>query len=372
MNIKLKESPEQKALFAAIGSKNREESFAAQEAFAAFITPVVQTVLYQASTVGAVYVTKTFNEDDSPSIPLDLYFDEGTEFVQVWSQDIAGGLGTSHVEGMKEMKISTYNLQSAVSFNKAYARKARLNVLEKAIQRMINEVIVKQERNAYVPMLLQAANGNINGVQNTFRSNTADIFGIDDLNKMITRMKRINQSFANGTPSNYQSKGLTNILCSPEILEQCRAMSYQPMNTYNGSTTTSGATSIALPDTIRTEIFNSAGTKTLFNIQIADVNELGINAKMNTLFDTLAGSTSYSKANGSGGAVFAATDEIVLGFDLSRDNLIRAVMVDQNGSETNVLPDNQFVDRQGKVGFWLSLDEGRVAVDARAQVGLIV
>ena len=66
---------------------------------------------------------------------------------------MAGGLPSSHVEGMKEVKIQTYRLDSAVSFNKRYARKARLDVVSKAIERMANEVLVKQERNAWAVLL---------------------------------------------------------------------------------------------------------------------------------------------------------------------------------------------------------------------------
>ena len=62
---------------------------------------------------------------------------------------MAGGLPTSQVEGVKEMKISTYRLDSAISFLKKYARKSRLDVVSKAIERMANEILVKQDRNAW-------------------------------------------------------------------------------------------------------------------------------------------------------------------------------------------------------------------------------
>lgn len=372
MNIKIKNTPEQKALFQAIGSKNKTESLNAQEAFAAFITPVAQEALMQASTLSSIYKTVQYDDSDSPSIPLDLYFDEGTEFVQVWSQEMAGGLGTSHVEGMKEMKFSTYTLNSAVSFNKKYARKCRLNVLEKALARMINEVVVKQERNGWIPILRELAEGNIAGLQNTFRSNATNIFGLDDLNKMMTRMGRINQSFAGGTPTNFAGK-LTNLVCSLEVKEQVRGFSFQPVNTFSGAVTTSGASSIALPDAVRTEIFRSAGAQSIFGIEISAINELGIGQKLNTLFDQLAGATTFTQAdNTTGSAAFATTDEIVCGFDLTRDNFIRPVIVDENSSELNVKPDDQFFARQEKVGFYLDLEEGRVGLDSRAVTGLII
>lgn len=369
MNIKIKNTPEQKALFAAIGSKDKTESLNAQEAFGSFITPVVQEALMQASTLTPIYKTVQYNEDDSPSIPLDLFFDEGTEYVQVWSQEMAGGLGTSHVEGMKEMKFSTYVLNSAVSFNKKYARKCRLNVLEKAIARMINEIVVKQERNGWIPIIREAVEGNVNGVQTTFRTNATNIFGIDDLNKMITRMSRLNQSFAGGTPANFAGR-LTNIIGSPEFKELIRGFSYQSMNTYQA---TSGTSSIPLPDAVRTEIFRAAGASSIFGIEISAINELGIGQKYNTLTDTLAGSTTFAQADGTtGAAAFAATDEIVFGFDLTRDNFIRPVIAGEDSAELAVLPDDQFFTRQEKVGFFTQLEEGRVGLDARATTNIII
>jgi len=73
---------------------------------------------------------------------------------------MAGGLPTSQVEGMKEVKIATYRLDSAVSFNKRYARRARLDVVSKAIERMANEVLIKQERNAWAVILKALSEGN--------------------------------------------------------------------------------------------------------------------------------------------------------------------------------------------------------------------
>jgi hypothetical protein len=93
--IKLKNTPEQIELVKAIGSKDVATSRQAQEAFAAAIGPVVQIVLEQAGTASLIYVDQPFQEDESPSYPLDLYYNESQGFVQVWSQEIAGGLAIS-------------------------------------------------------------------------------------------------------------------------------------------------------------------------------------------------------------------------------------------------------------------------------------
>ena len=97
MRLKLKNTPEQVELIKAMGSKDPAVAREASEAFAAFLGPVVRQVLMQANTSSAIYTDAPYDEDDNPSYPLDLYYNEGANVVQVWSQNMAGGLPTSHV-----------------------------------------------------------------------------------------------------------------------------------------------------------------------------------------------------------------------------------------------------------------------------------
>ena len=76
MKLKLKNTPEQVELIKAMGSKNPEISRPASEAFAAFIGPVVQQVLMQANTAAYVYTDVEYDEDDNPSYPLDLFYEQ--------------------------------------------------------------------------------------------------------------------------------------------------------------------------------------------------------------------------------------------------------------------------------------------------------
>ena len=64
MNLKLKNTPEQVELIKAMGSRNQLVSREAQEAFAAFLGPVVQQVLLQAGSAGGIFSDAPFDEDD--------------------------------------------------------------------------------------------------------------------------------------------------------------------------------------------------------------------------------------------------------------------------------------------------------------------
>jgi hypothetical protein len=72
--------------------------------------------------------------------------------------------------------------------------------------------------------------------------------------------------------------------------------------------------------------------------------------------------------------VDAADDDLILGIDRSRaDMMVRAVATDaDNGSELSLVPDDQFVSRQQKVGYYGSLEEGRMILDNRVLYGMHV
>ena len=68
-----------------------------------------------------------------------------------------------------------------------------------------------------------------------------------------------------------------------------------------------------------------------------------------------------------------AIHEIMVGVDNSRGAFIRAVsVVSETGATFDAVPDDQFVQRSEKIGFYGSLEEGRVCLDGRAVQGLTV
>jgi hypothetical protein len=190
----------------------------------------------------------------------------------------------------------------------------------------------------------------------------------------MTLNKRINESFAAGTPDTAYSNGVTDLYVSPEIKEQIRAFAYQPMNTRHGKLSgTDGATAVPLPDNVRTEIYNSAGTQEIYGVNIVELNELGIGKKYNVLWDSF--DSGAVAPDGSGGAhgFVVASDELVVGIDNSKGAFIRALAQNaDSGSTFTAEPDDQFAQRAEKIGFYGSLEEGRVCIDGRAVVGLVV
>ena len=398
MRLKLKNTPEQVELIKAMGSKNSIVAREASEAFAAFLGPVIQKVLQQAATAGAIYTDAPFNQDEGASYPLDLYYNENNQgYVSVWSQNVAGGLPTSQdVSAIQELKIATYRLDSAVSITKKYARQARLDVVSKLIERMSQEVLLKQERNAWAVALKALATATTSSVTDASVGITglapgshivpsvkSNEFKLADLNKLMTVNKRINSSWADGTPDAAYSAGITDMYVSPEIKEQIRAFAYQPMNTRAGvqaGTDSAGYadSSVALPDNIRTDIFNAAGMQEIYGVNIVELNEFGLGQKYNDLFHTFVGTSTAvgpTAAAAHAAANLTGTDdeEVLVGVDNSKGAFVRAIAQDADTGDTfTTAPDDQFTQRNERIGFYGSLEEGRVCIDARAIVGLVV
>ena len=289
----------------------------------------------------------------------------------VFQQNIAGGLPSSQVAGANELKVSTYRLDAAVSFLKKYARRGRLDVVSKAVERMAQEVLVKQERNAWAVLLKALSEGkgtgSSNGAHIVNNVGSTESFQLDTLNAIITRMKRINKSFAGGTAAQVYSEGITDLYVSPEVKQDIRAFSYSPIgNNANQS----------LPEDAKSGAYRGAGLANIFGINIVDLQELGVGQKYNTLYETFSDSAGLAGAVNEAGASTttafndSSSHEVIIGVDASREALIRPVARNaDSGATFSALPDDQYSQRADKTGFYGSVEEGRVCIDARVLAG---
>ena len=374
MKITLKRTPEQIELVKAMASRNRTVAYEAQVALAEFIGPVLAEVINQAPTLSNLFTTLQFNADDNPSIPLDLYYDINDEdYIKVYSQSHAGGLPTNQVlPTASEMKIATYGLDTAVSFDRRYAAKSRMDVVSKTFTRAAQEILAKQETTSASLVMGSLAEATTNSTDHVFENGHGSLnFVLDDINKLMTRAKRIQASFLGGSPAGGTAKGITDLIVSPEVVEKLRAMAYNPINTSNGPAASggTGADGIAAPDELRMSVYSNAGLPEFYGISIMEILELGAGKRFTNVFDTAQTSSDAS----TGAQLFTTNDDLVIGIDRSRESLIRAVAVDEDsGGEFNLIADDQYSIRQQKIGYFGSLEEGRMVLDNRALVGCIV
>ena len=371
MKITIKKTDDQIALIQAMGSNNREEAYEAQAAVAELLSPVVSEVINNAPTVGNLYSTISYGEYENPSLPLDLFHDITTEnYIQVYSQQVAGGLPYSQVfPAHNELKFSTYTLDSALAFDRKYVRSSRLDVVSKTFTRMAQEVLYKQTKTAFNVLATALAKGK--GTNNTagsqvITSAVADRFVLADFNSLITKSKRINSSFDGGTPIGGVKSGITDLLVSPEIVEQLRAMAYNPINTAGAPLGSALLDSIPAPDQLRMELYSAAGLPAFYGINIMEINQLGVDQLFNKLFAAIAtseGAPSFTQAS----------QEILIGIDRTKDALIRPTVIGEGSpSEFQILVDDQFSVRQNKIGYYGKVEEGRICINDRALIGMIV
>lgn len=367
MKITIKRTEDQLALVRAMGSNNREEAYEAQAAVAELLGPVVTEVINNAVTVGNLFTTLTYQADDNPSLPLDLFHDVTDEdYVQVYSQQVAGGLPYNQVfPAHNELKFSTYTLDSALAFDRKYAKKARVDVVSKTFTRMAQEVMLKQERTAFNVLATALVGGD--SISATAGDHIIAAAGtslvLDDLNKLVTTSKRINSSFVGGTPVGGSKAGVTDLLVSPEVVEDIRAMAYNPINTAAAPYSSSLKDSLAAPEELRSQLYSAAGLPSFYGINIIEILELGKGQRFNKIFDAVKGGVSFTEAS----------EQILIGVDRSRDALLRPVVLDEGSTgELNVLVDDQFSVRQNKIGYYGKVEEGRVCIDDRALCGIIL
>ena len=377
MEIKIERTPEQVELVKAMASKNREVAYEAQAALGDFIGPVLAEVVNQAPTVSILFTTLQFNSEDNASIPLDLYHDIGDEdYVQIWSQNAPGGLPTNHVAPrQQEMKFTTYRLDSAVSFDKRFAARSRMDVVSKTFTRIAQEILLKQEKTSASMIMTAVANASTNNKNHVMRGHTQGRFLLADLNKLFTLTKRINTAWTGGTPADRRGRGITDLIVSPEIVEEIRGMAYNPINTKGNVTDIPGT------DKLREQVFNSAGIPEFYGVSIMEINEMGVGQKWNELFNLVSttadngGDKDYGDSgDGATTGVFdESKEQICLGVDLSRESMLRAVATDsETGAEFDLVVDDQFVSRSQKIGYYGSLEEGRMILDDRVLTGIIV
>jgi hypothetical protein len=365
IKINIQRTPEQ-AEFLRLLAKNTEEGKAARELFAGFVGPTIQQVLEQEATHRMLFRQFEYDFGTNPSIPLE-YFDSNEEgLFDVWSNSIAGGLPTNHVTGQEDFRMSTFRLDSAFSMLREHLVNARADVVAQGMERMAQEVLVKEKHHAWSVVFASLGAARTGGSAHIINSTTANVFQVDDVNRLKTKARRLRTSWVSGTPTSVQFKGLTHLVLSPEMMEQVRGWTYQPMNT-RGVPNSDESSAVPLPEQVRQQIWDNSGLPSMWDIGFIELIELGISQAYNTLFDA------YYTAGTSDPAFATATQELVLGVDLSVDAGIQIGAVDsERGTSFVVEEDDQWTKRSGKIGYFGYEETGFAWLDSKALTGIVI
>lgn len=371
IRIEFEKTPEQIQLIKQAGSKKVNEALEAQEYLAArVLTPVVREVLDNIGSAALIYKDITYSEGDSPRFPLDLYYDQSDDFITVFEQGGNNSLASSHVQSAGDLRFTTYMLGAAVDIDKNYARFGNLDVVAKAINKLSQEILLKQENHAWNVIMKILANASTGGADHLITTGTQDTLTIDDFNNLWELSDEINQSFSGGTTlGSYY--GPTDIFLSHTAMTKLRAMAYNPINTQGANQTagTNASGVIGMPEEDRRKFFQTGQAPEFMGFSFHKLLELKDNGKYSQLFDTYIGSNTVAH----GASQFATDDQIIVALDLSRDAFLRPVAIDSEVDSTVVVNvDDQYRGREDKMGWYTNIQEGRVCIDGRVVSGLIM
>lgn len=365
MKINLKNDADGNKLVRLMASKNKVEAMEAQAAITTTVGPVLEKVLSQNRVLSSVFKSFPFTEGDNPTLPLDLYYNNTIENeIRVWSQTMPGGLATNWMAPIdSEIHFTTFTLDSAISFDAKHARQGRTAVVSKSMEKLAQEILLKEENIASKMLLKVLADNYVNNVVNSV--GTSSTVQVADFNALILRAARAYTSWAGGTTSD-SSQTITDMFVSPERMRDLRAMAYNPINTLGANQVTGTAASgvVTAPEAMRSALFGSAGIKEFYGINLVQFLEFGPGRKYAELFGRLLADA--------GGTWNVGGDDIMLGFDNTKEYAWRAISTDGAGSTFSLQPDDQFVSRQQKIGFWGSEEVGYLVPDKRPIVGLRV
>lgn len=351
-----------------LAAKANAQGLEAREAIAAFVGPVIDQVLNQSATHRAFYEKFSYNFGDAPEIPLDLFDSNEEGLFDVWSTSIPGGLATNHVYGGDVFRMTTFRYDSALSMLRRTAEKGRFDVMVKGIERLAQEVMVKEKQQAWGTMLSALGGARTNGDPHIIDAATPNVFQPQDLNALKTKVVRLRNSWLDGTEVDSPGSGVTHFVVSPEIMEQIRSWAWEPVNTRSGDVNTSGATAIPLTEQIRNSIWSNAGLSEIPGMgSFIDLKEMGVGQAYNSIFDDAytagAGEPSFDGDN----------DELVLGVDLSLPGGVQSIAEDsERGSEFVLEEDDQFTKRDGKIGWYGGLETGFSWMDTKTLSGIVV
>lgn len=372
MNIEIKKTSKNAAIFRKMADEeDYQGAMKARQAFAAFIRDPILDVIEASPALQSLFTNYQYDYGTPSTIPLAPLFDiKDAGFVRVWAQSRPGGLATSSNSDVSELPVSTYGVESAVSFPLNFVRAARVDVIAAYLEHMGQNFLKKTEVNSatVIAAMAAATTYQLRGTatQQVYRSATQSTVIPQDLNAINRIMARVNTANVGGTPAG-AARSVNKLVGSPEFVETVRNMAFQALNTNN----TGGA--LGGPDSFRESVYDSAGNPSIFGAEIVSLNDIGINQAYNILFANAAGSTTYAGYGGGAAKVFSpGSEQVVWCFNTRVKGLARLTEANPDtGSTLKVLADNQFTNRSEEIGFFAKMREGRVGIDGRNLVTLV-
>lgn len=326
---KFEPTPEMTELLVASGSDKRDSALnASHELAKALEIPLRRGVLY-GNILDRFFTPVNFRPGTTIDFPLD-FLAPGTEknFV-AYTIPNHGRIPERHVEG-DVITVSTYEIAASIDWLLKYARDARWDVATRGLQVLRSSFVKKLNDDGFHTILAAAVDRNIV----VYDSLAAPGTFTKRLLSLLQQVMRRNQG---GNSTSLNRGRLTDILMSPEALEDMRNWSIADID-----------------EVTRREIFNAPeGTLSrIFGVNLWDLDEFGLGQQYQNFY-----------LNDLGGALAPGDEELVIGLDLeSNDSFFMPIR-----EELQIFEDDS-MHRQRRTGFYGWMEQGFMLADSRRTV----
>ena len=314
-------------LLRASGSYNRDESLAGVAELAKALELPLRQGILSGDILNGIFEPIRLQSNATSEFPLD-FLSPGTEkdFV-AFSIPNHGYIPQRHVEGDYVM-VPTYDIGNAIGWNLKYARDARWDIVNRAMEVMEAGFVKKMNDDGWQTILAAAADRNIIVLD-------SDAGAGQFTKRLVSLAKTVMRRNGGGNSTSSNRGELTHLFTSPEAMEDIRNWNVD-----------------IIDEVTRREIFVADGDNALsriFGVNLVSLDELGEGQEYELFFE-----------NELGGSLPAGDVEIAVGLDLrKRDAFVMPIR-----EEVSIFEDDQ-LHRMKRAGLYGWAEMGYAVLDNR-------
>lgn len=317
---------EMKKLLRRAGSSDFMTSVRAQrEMVQALQLPILQAV-ERGDIAGQIFDPVDLEEDASPEFPVDPVGPGQENDFTAYTASPTGRPHQRMLDG-DSVTVNTVDIKNSVDIRRKYARRARWDVLTRAMKVCEAGHVYKNNTDAFSTVIASGLS------RNFLVTDTSATVGVVTP-KLIASGKTKFRRLGGGNTGSSRRYKLTDLFISPEGAESILGWDSTKVDDY----------------TLRQIIISDddTGLSRVFGIDLHTLDELGVSQEFELLFSALGGTHTNSKT------------QIAIGFDLLSDNTFVNPI-----REAMAMYEDPTVHREGRISLYTEADRGYANLDSR-------
>lgn len=330
------------ALIAALketGNEDRNVALAAQQALAQALMQPLRSAILNGDITTNVYDFELLEPGSIAEYQLDFLTADNVDDFVAYTVPEEGAIPQRQIQG-STLTVQTFDIANSIDWSLKYARNARWNVLERALETLEAGFVRKINTDGWRNIISAGAGRtDVQGGAPVIFDSAAPVGQFTK--RLISLMKTSMTRLGGGNSASQTRSVLTDIYLSPEALEDIREWDVDDVdeitrreifvsNDNNGPMSASGPL---------------AG---IYGVTLHSITELGVGQEFQDYFDTL------------GVSMGTSDEEIVVGLDLSMND----AFVMPIKEEVTIFEDPN-LHRRRKAGFYGWMEHGFAVLDDR-------